>query len=59
MQIRSRISNDSQELLARIYLLILSWPEPEYESETAVSENLGRDTEPAVQTNPTRVEGAL
>ncbi len=59
MQTRSCLRNDSQELLARIYMLILSWPEPEYENETAASENFDQDAEPAVIETPTEVEDAF
>ena len=42
----SLTANDHTDLLARVYQLILSWPEP-YKQETAASENFDGNTETA------------
>lgn len=44
------------QLLASAYALILSWPNLYEEEKTAVSENLGRDTESAAKETPTKQE---
>jgi len=47
--------NREIDLLAQMYRIILSWPEPE---ETAPSENLGGETEEAARTEPAPMGGS-
>ena len=60
METRTKASQSHDQiaqLLASAYALILSWPNQYEGKETASPEHLARDTDEAVQTTPTRVEG--